>query len=241
MTVPDTAYPGKELELFSVATRWKAYWAQAIAPYLSGRVLEVGAGIGANTRHLLSLAPRSIWTAIEPDDSLRSSLEKVAFPLGSKVRVLGGTSARLDPSERFDTILYIDVLEHIENDSGELQTVARHLAPGGHLIVLAPAHSWLMSEFDRSIGHYRRYNRRTLRAAAPKTLKPVRFFYLDAVGVMASLANRLLLRSSYPTPAQIQIWDRLIVRTSQLIDPLLGYQLGKTVIGIWRQGSHNPS
>ena len=108
--------------------------------------------------------------------------------------------ASLPSEDRFDTILYVDVLEHIEDDRGELAGAAARLRTGGHVVVLAPAHQALYSPFDKAIGHFRRYSHRSLLAAAPSTLQPVAAYYLDAVGMAASLANRLLLRASMPSP-----------------------------------------
>jgi hypothetical protein len=102
------------------------------------------------------------------------------------------------------------------------------------VIVLAPAHQWLFTPFDSAIGHFRRYTRKTLAAAAPPELHTEKLIYLDAVGLAASLANRLLLKQSMPTHAQIQTWDRLMVPISRLLDPLLGNRAGKSVLGIWR-------
>jgi 2-polyprenyl-3-methyl-5-hydroxy-6-metoxy-1,4-benzoquinol methylase len=68
-----------------------------------------------------------------------------------------GSTETLGPEERFDTALYIDVLEHIRDDQTEVARVGRHLTPGGHLVVLAPAHQALYTLFDAAIGHFRRY------------------------------------------------------------------------------------
>ena len=133
----------------------------------------------------------------------------------------------------FDTILYIDVLEHIEDDAAELARSASHLRTGGHIIVLAPAHQHLYSPFDKAIGHFRRYSKGSLLAAAPPSLAPVEAFYLDAAGMALSLANRMLLRASMPTGGQILFWDRVVVPVSRLIDPVLARSVGKTVVAIW--------
>ena len=69
----------------------------------------------------------------------------------------------------------------------------------------------------------------------PATLRPVKCFYLDSVGLCAALANRLLLRQSLPTLKQILFWDRTIIPVSRALDPLLGGALGKTVIGVWER------
>jgi len=132
-------------------------------------------------------------------------------------------------------LLYIDVLEHIEDDAGELARAGEFLRPGGHVVVLSPAHPWLYSPFDRAIGHHRRYTRTTLRALTPTGLDLVRLSYLDAVGLIASAGNRLLLRSAMPSPAQVAVWDRYMVRLSRVVDPLIGFSAGKSVLGVWRK------
>jgi hypothetical protein len=99
--------------------------------------------------------------------------------------------------------------------------------------VLAPAHQWLFSRFDQSIGHYRRYSAAMLARVTPPPLQLATAFYMDSVGMLASLANRLLLREAYPTLGQIRFWDSTLVRLSRLLDPCAGFRLGKTVIGIF--------
>ena len=152
---------------------------------------------------------------------------------GRRELVLGDLST-LDSSRLFDAILYIDVLEHIEDDSAELRRAAAHLSPGGALIVLSPAHPFLYTPFDQAIGHYRRYTRQSLRAAAPRNLRRDKLIYLDSVGMLASLANRLLLDQSMPTAAQIHIWDTYLVPCSRVMDPLFFGAVGKSVLGVWR-------
>lgn len=230
---PDSGqYVGTELELFAAATRWKAYWAKSIARWVRGDVLEVGAGIGANTRVLQGPAVRR-WHCLEPDSTLAAKAAIEVSDLGACSVVVGTTAS--PTLERYDTILYIDVLEHIEDDRAELVRAAGLLREGGHLIVLAPAHQALYSEFDRAIGHFRRYDAGTLTAVGPLELALYRCFYLDSVGVVASFANRAFLKSERPTPAQIQLWDSFMVPLSRLLDPCLGRRLGKSVVAVWRR------
>lgn len=232
--MPASSYVGSELEIFQHATNWKTYYGRAIKPYIVGDVLEVGAGLGATSRFLCDGRQRS-WTCLEPDRDLLAQLHErfAAQPLPSPVRTLCGTVEAIAPDERFDAILYIDVLEHIEDDVAELERSSRRLRPGGHIIVLSPAHQSLYSEFDKTIGHFRRYSKSSLLAAAPRMLRPVEAFYLDAVGMAASMANRLLLRASMPSQGQILFWDRVLVPASRLIDPVLARSLGKSVVAIW--------
>lgn len=228
-------YIGNELELFQEAHNWKSYYGSLVKPLLKGRVLEVGAGIGATTLSLCD-GTQDDWLCIEPDPRLevevRDKIESKALP--GCVRSHLGTLADL-PGQAADAIIYIDVIEHIEHDAAELSLASSHLRPGGHLVILVPAHQFLFSPFDQSIGHYRRYSRTLLRSIVPADLDIIRARYLDAAGLSASLVQKLMLRQSYPTRAQIRLWDRAIVPLSRLIDPLTGYNLGKSVLLIARK------
>lgn len=231
----DYEYLGSELDLFQEAFCWKSYFAAHLRPYLRGDVLEVGAGIGGTSRILCDDRPAS-WTMLEPDSHLAArlaeSLRQTPLPIRHELRT--GTTMDLG-SEVFDCILYIDVIEHIEFDAVELERAARHLSPGGHLVILVPAHNWLYTSFDRAIGHFRRYTRRSLSAAVPSSLCRRKLIYLDSVGLLASLANRLWLKSAAPTRGQIHFWDRVLVRGSRWIDPILLNSVGKTVVGVWQR------
>jgi SAM-dependent methyltransferase len=231
-----STYIGNELSLFSNAVRWKGYYSKQLGRFIRGRVLEVGAGIGETTSHLMKTGAASAWTCLEPDPVLSTCiLEKVnndSFTLNTEI--ITGTTADLPEDRKFDTILYIDVIEHIENDAEELSRAARHLEPGGHLIVLVPAHNFLFSPFDAAIGHYRRYNRKRLNEAKPAGLMRVYLRYLDSLGMLLSISNKLILRSSHPTRTQILFWDRFIVPLSRFTDLFSAYRLGKTLIGVWR-------
>lgn len=234
----DHTYVGGELELFAKARHWKSYWVSHLRPHLRGSVLEVGAGIGANT-FLLRNGLETHWLCLEPDRKLAAQLKQNVSTLPGLINaeVRAGTLASsVSPSETFDTILYIDVLEHIEADRGELEQAAEHLAPGGHLIALSPAHSWLYSAFDQAIGHCRRYNRSGIEALTPAGLRVAKSLYLDSVGLLASAANRWLLRQSMPNARQIHYWDQWMVPWSQVLDPLTGYRIGKSVMCIWERG-----
>lgn len=226
-------YAGSELTLFEKATRWKAYWRDEIAAHIQGDVLEVGAGIGANTKILAGLEYWT-WTCLEPDAALAARIES---PAGGRHRIVIGTIGDLPHDERFDAILYIDVLEHIADDRAEMVRARDRLNSGGSLIVLSPAHPSLYTPFDAAIGHYRRYTRSSLRAAVPPGLHETKVIYLDSAGMLASAGNRLLLRSSLPTEEQILAWDRVLVPISRVIDGLLRWHVGKSILGVWQRGA----
>ena len=232
----DSHYVGGELELFASARNWKAYWHKQVAPFFGETVLDIGAGAGATAEQCCGPAQRR-WLAVEPDRALAAQIEQKvhAGQLPNSCEVLSGTIDDVPALPVFSSVLYIDVLEHIEDDCDQVEAAYARLAPGGHLVVLSPAHQYLFTAFDRSIGHYRRYSTGSLAALGPEGAKLVRLRYLDSVGVFASLANRFLLKQSMPTASQIATWDGLMVPLSRVLDPLLGYTVGKSALAIWQK------
>jgi SAM-dependent methyltransferase len=232
--VPNLDYVGEELEVFQLATNWKKYLASRIRPYLSGDVLEVGAGLGANVAHF-HRDELSRWLSLEPDDRLCHKYLQTQAQGGIPARceMVHGTLANLSKNAKFDSIIYIDVLEHIENDKAEFALAFERLKPAGHLVILCPAHNFLYSPFDKAIGHFRRYNKKMYLELSDH--KPLNLDYLDCVGMGASVVNKLLLKQSYPNQKQIILWDRIFVRMSRCLDPLTLRMIGKSILGVWRK------
>lgn len=229
-------YVGSELEVFSQAHNWKKYYSHLMQPYLGSNVLEVGAGIGTTTRSLCTGKQRT-WICLEPDpilaDQIQALVNKNYLPECCAVRT--GTLGDLNPTELYDTIIYVDVLEHIQDDQAEVKIATQHLKNGGNLIVLAPAHQQLFTPFDQAIGHYRRYNKAMLIGLIPENLNCIRLNYIDSVGLIATLANRFILKSKMPSQKQILVWDKFMVPISKVLDPILQYSLGKSILGIWQK------
>lgn len=236
MTTRTFKYSGSELEVFSTSLNWKRYIAKVIQPYIGSTVLEVGAGLGSTTSVFCD-GSQDLWLCLEPDMHMAKTIERLLqknkLPPCCEVNSCKITD--LPKNEYFDTILYIDVLEHISDDATEISNAASHLVSNGHLVILSPAHQWLFSPFDRAIGHLRRYNRKSLHALSSPGFVMVKSSYLDSIGLFLSLANKLLLRSPNPSYTQIKIWDKFIVPISRIFDPITRYNIGKSIIFIWNK------
>lgn len=232
----DYKYQGEELTLFETATNWKNYFASHISSYLTGKVLEVGAGIGGTTL-LLNKGKAESWLLLEPDETMQRLLQQKINDklLPSNCIAVKGTLDSLGKNERFDCIIYIDVLEHIENDADELKNATDLLAQGGYLVVLSPAFQFIFSPFDKAIGHFRRYSRKTLSAIRPASLIRKKMIYLDSVGFFASLLNKILLRQSYPAKKQVQLWDKWMIPSSKITDRIFLYSFGKSILAAWKK------
>jgi 2-polyprenyl-3-methyl-5-hydroxy-6-metoxy-1,4-benzoquinol methylase len=236
MSDPAFKYFGEELRIFSEAVCWKSYWSSQIREYLGQRILEVGAGIGGTTRSLCT-QKHEIWLALEPDQimakKLNEQIEKGNLPNCCQIQC--GTLDDLALDQLFNTILYVDVLEHIEDDFSELQKAARLLHPGGYLVILAPAYQWLYTEFDQAIGHYRRYTRAALLNLTPRNMRCIKAIYLDSFGLLAVMGNRFLLRATHPNRQTVLFWDKYMVILSQLLDPIVSYSFGKSILVVWQR------
>ncbi len=227
-------YEGDELKLFQHAKHWKKYFSDQIQPHIKGRVLEVGAGIGATTL-LLNDGSVKEWILLEPDKEMSALLEKKmeSGELPANCLVQTGTIDQVNAN--FDTIIYIDVLEHIEHDANELQKAASLLNTGGIIIVLSPAFNFLYNPFDKAIGHYRRYNKKMLKKITPAGLTLMSMRYYDSTGYFAALMNKLFIRRKYPSQQQVLFWDNWLVPVSTITDQLFLHSFGKSIIAVWNK------
>jgi SAM-dependent methyltransferase len=232
----DFTYVGTELELFAKATNWKNYFAKELRPYITGRIIEVGAGLGSTTKYLCDQS-YARWLCLDPDASHVAHIKELiaAQKLPRCCEVRCGVLADLAPNECADTIIYIDVLEHIKDDEGEMRVAAAHLAPQGHIVILAPAFKVLHSPFDEAVGHYRRYTRKDAKRLTGQLLNQRATFFLDSVGFFASALNRFIMRKSQPCIRDIQIWDKMIVPTSIVTDKLFSGLFGRSIVMVWQK------
>ncbi len=227
-------YAGNELSTFVEARNFHLYYMRLFGEHLRGDVLEVGAGLGTFTQEILN-AGVSHLTACEPDLKMADTLAKMFV---GRARVVPGGIRDVPPaSGPFDAIVYVDVMEHIEDDRAEVMVAAARLKRGGTLVIGGPAHSWLYSPFDASIGHYRRYDRRSVEQLIVSChgLDLEQFQYSDSLGMALSLGNRWLSRQNLPTRGQVRFWNDVVLPFSRRIDPLLSYRVGKSFVAVARR------
>ena len=131
----------------------------------------------------------------------------------------------------YDTVLYLDVFEHIEDDSLELEKAYESLKKNGCLIINVPAFQHLYSQFDKDINHFRRYSKSSLLKLTNNfDFSKVDFKYYDSIGYMLSLASKnskLDYKKNFSI--KIKVWDKLI-NLSRLIDLIIFNKVGKSLI-----------
>ncbi len=218
------------LERMATAPAFNRWMYDRLRPWIGQRVLEVGSGIG-NMSQFFSDRERVVLTDTEPwyREQLRArfggrshvTVAELVLPDGA--RALGG--------ETFDTVVCLNVLEHIEDDRGSLATMRRLLAPSGHLVLLVPALPFLYGSLDAALGHYRRYTPRLLRERYREAGLAVRHLeYFNLAGVPGWwFTGRVLRRPLIPTGAP-KAYDRLVPLFR--LERLLPWRLGQSLIAI---------
>jgi SAM-dependent methyltransferase len=225
-------YAGTELGVFSNAHNWKRYVTSFLGAFLKDRnVAEIGAGIGSFSEVILDEGPKYL-TLVEPDQSFATILKQKFVKLGVDLKVFRGTIDALSASEKYDAICYFDVLEHIENDEAEVGRALGLLRENGNLIILVPAFQTLYSEFDRAVGHFRRYDIERMKKNFYRYQVRIECRYLDSCGLLLSIMNRFILRSRTPKIGQIAFWDNYLVSISRILDFIFRYKFGRSLLVI---------
>ena len=145
-------YTGWELELFDNALNFRKYQFSLIDKYIKGKTAEVGPGTGENLSYYHHKT--NLIHLYEPSDGLYQVLIKKTKKF---INVKCFNKYFVEDNEKFDTIIYLDVLEHIEKDKEEVLNAYSKLNKDGHLIISVPAFNFLYSKFDEDIGHQKRY------------------------------------------------------------------------------------
>jgi SAM-dependent methyltransferase len=229
-------YFGRDLEAMARARNLPAWILSSFRRFLGSHIVEVGAGCGNFSPHLAETRPESL-VCIEPSRNMYELLCERVASLGP-ARALHGTlrehSAALP--HRPDTILYVNVLEHIEHDLEEIRTARDTLAPGGHLIIFVPALQWLFGSADDAFGHFRRYEREGLsRLITQAGLEPVSTRFFDIAGILPWFVLFRILRMECFTPSQVGLYDGLVVPVMRPIERVLPPPIGKNLVCIARK------
>jgi SAM-dependent methyltransferase len=223
----------EDLERLGTAHHFFDWVLDEFAEYVGGKVLEVGAGAGTVTRKLADRYPGSSLVALEPAENMVGVLEAYAA-LSHQVDVFRETLAEYTRHRQreFDAVLYLNVLEHVEDDERELKLAFEVLRPGGALLVFGPALESLYSDLDYKAGHYRRYSLPRLREITEAAgFEVVTLRYFDVLGVAPYFVVYKLLRQTEISGSTMWGYDRVVVPLSRFLQRLLPRPpIGKNVV-----------
>jgi len=217
-------YPGWELKFFDKALNFRKYQFSLMQKYINGEVAEVGPGNGVNLKIYQTLA-KKIYL-FEPSKFFIKRLKKYKNP---RIKVFNSTFER--SKNRYDTIIYLDVLEHIKDDSKEIFNAYNSLKKNGYLIINVPAFQHLYSKFDEDLMHFKRYKKKDFK----KILYSLKIYnykmiYFDCLGYFLSLFSKILIKNyKIKFGSKISIWNKLIP-LSIFFDRLFLNFFGKSLI-----------
>lgn len=230
------AYAGRDLEALAVLSRYRGWIVSRFAPYLAGAALEIGAGLGAISGRIRPLV--DTLDLVEPSPRLAAEIGR-RFAADSGVRVFAEpfeTFARRDAPGSRDSIVMVNVLEHIENDALALRRIRDLLKPGGHLLLFVPALPVLFSKLDRTYGHFRRYTRRGLvDRVAEADLAVLRVRYFDLLGVVPWWLLNTLGGAVEFNPSLVRLYDAVGVPLTRAVESVFSPPTGKNLLLIARR------
>ncbi len=222
------------------ARRYHRYLFQKVRPYLGIKVLEIGSGFGQYTRMLIDDRRDVFATDISTEFvySLNVAYKAESRFHGASIIDLTQQSVVKDClAWNPDTLLCMNVLEHIERDAESLRWLYESTKPGCMAVFLTPAHMSLFGFMDEQAGHFRRYTRKTLSAVFRDSGWNVRHnFYINPIGGIGwFIRNRIAVPSvaclnSQVVNDDIRFFDRYGVSLTRLFDPFSKYFFGQSVV-----------
>lgn len=220
----------------SGADRFNEWMFEAIRPYISGKTLEIGSGIG-NISAILVRHQLPLYVSDHTDEYI----ERLQKRFAATDQVKGVLSIDLAEKDfdavhagivgTFDTVFALNVIEHIEDDHLAILNCYKLLKPGGRMVVLVPAWPALYNRLDKGLEHYRRYSSTTLRQllSGPFTVTEMKYFNLAGIGgwwVTGTLLKRKVIGEG-----RARVYNRL-VPLFRLVDRLSFHRMGLSLVAV---------
>lgn len=229
------SYSGTELDAVAEAVNYYDWIVDSFAAHIGRRCVEAGAGIGTVSKLVLDRASPSSLTLIEPAANNVPALRE-RFTGDSRVKVYHGYLEDLTGSLETDSIIAVNVLEHVEKDDEFLKASYNILTPGGSLLLLVPALPSIFGSLDRAFDHFRRYTRSGLHASllvAGFEIETIH--YLNMVGVAAWFVSGRILRRTTLGRGQVRFYDRWVIPVVRRLESLIPAPVGQSIVAIARK------
>ncbi|NEQ95209.1 MAG: class I SAM-dependent methyltransferase [Cyanothece sp. SIO2G6] len=196
------------LNNLQVASNYNNWIFSQFQPWLGDRTLEVGCGTG-NFSELLAQHSQHLTALDLEADYVQYTKQRLQHC--PNVEVLQADATQLAEQQAFDSIVMLDVLEHIEDDITTLMQLKQSLSADGFLIIKVPALQSLYGAMDEVIGHHRRYSQQTLNAALTQAgFGPSRLWYFNIAGIPGWWLNGSLLKRTTPPSSQVGLFDQVV-------------------------------
>lgn len=198
------------------ADRFNAWMYAQIKPYCKGKVLEIGSGIGNISKFILHDG-----FTITLSDYNSNYCDTLATMFADRKHVqdilhLDILDADFNTKyaslfSSFDTIIGLNVIEHVDDDRTAIENCKKLLAPDGVIIMLVPAYNWLFNSIDTALGHFRRYNKKKVRTLFSKTqMQTIHIHYFNASAIGGWFVSGKILKNAVIKQEQMKLYNRLV-------------------------------
>jgi SAM-dependent methyltransferase len=236
VTLPSSfSYSGTELEAVAEARNYYDWIIDSFAGRIGNRAVEAGAGIGTVSELILQRAAPRELILIEPDGSNTASLRD-RFNTDGRVTVRHGYLEQFAGALAADSVIAVNVLEHVERDSEFLSAAHQALVAKGSLLLLVPAVPAIFGSLDRAFDHFRRYTRSGLRQQLLQAgFEIEKLHYLNILGVAAWFASGRIFRRTTIGREQVRFYDRYVIPALRQIETRFHPPIGQSILAIARK------
>jgi len=234
-------YSGHEnLKEIAISENFNEWLYQEVSKPLFGNILEVGSGLGTFSKRIIDDFPKSKITltdvSIEYVNQLKEKFSKENI-LVHKLDLNSKSDFEDIGYEQFDSIIAINVLEHVENDEFALQQLHKMLKKNGILVVLVPCHKFLFNVIDSHIGHFRRYTKKDLEKKIKESnFKIDKIFYFNMLGIIGWYINGNLCKNPQVNPKSLKFFDKM-VPVLGMLEKALHKKIGLSLICYLKKSS----
>jgi SAM-dependent methyltransferase len=214
MVRPADQAGAETLEIMSAAPQYNRWQYSRVARYLGRRICEVGAGIGNMSSLILGGSPELLVltdTDLYNQEALRRRFESATNVIVDELTLPDRSAGRRFQEYELDTVVALNVVEHIADDVEALRSIATMLRPRGRVVVLVPAMPALFGSLDRELGHQRRYTRGSLiRTISAAGFQVQSAFYFNLLGMLGWWFNARVRTAPRIPAAQLRYFETLV-------------------------------
>ncbi len=228
------------LSVISEAHNFNAWMYETIKPFCKGRVLEIGSGIGNISAYFLNDKFPIFLTDIRSSYCANLDKKFISVPCFLGIEVMDLTDPKFDEKfahhhGAYDTVFALNVVEHILEDQIAVKNCYKLLNDGGHLIILVPSYKKLYNNFDKELGHFRRYTKSSLsNLFLVNNFKVTHKQYFNFIGIFGWFVTGTILKKETIPAGQMKLYNSL-VPLFKIFDKLIFNSAGLSTIVVGKK------
>ena len=223
------------LNAIDKADNFNEWMYQTIKPFCSGKILEIGSGIGNISKYFI----RDKFDITLSDIREHYGNVLIAKFPSTEVLIMDLVDSEFDSKfsqlfNTYETVYALNVVEHIKEDHLAIANAKKLLKKDGHLIILVPAYQFLYNRFDKELEHYRRYTRKNLNSLLSTKFKVVHSLYFNAFAIIGWFFSGKILKKKTIPANQMAFYNKLVF-IFKIIDKILNNLIGLSVISVGKK------